>query len=142
MLIARSKTDQKGRGAVRWLEAAAIEAGAFGSPLTPGEVPRVPKRLAAYAGFDPAGISGHSCHVAAHLQVGMNPAGIGPSGPWETLPCWLLWWSNLNLVFQKRHFPGVTRVQSRKRARNGTNVSWTLVTLFGNAGRRAGSGGA
>ncbi len=85
VLIARSKTDQEGQGAVRWLaprttaslcrwlEAAAIEAGpifravnkggAIGGPLTPGEVPRIFKRLAARAGLDPAGISGHSCRV-------------------------------------------------------------------------------
>lgn len=85
VLIARSKTDQESQGEVRWLaprttaalrrwlEAAAIEAGpifravnkggAIGGPLTPGEVPRIFKRLAARAGLDSAGISGHSCRV-------------------------------------------------------------------------------
>ena len=85
VLIARSKTDQEGQGEVRWLaprtatalrrwlEVAGIEdgpvfrsinkAGAVGRPLTPGEVPRILKRLTARAGIDPAGISGHSCRV-------------------------------------------------------------------------------
>ncbi len=85
VLITRSKTDQEAQGEIRWLspratmaldqwlETAGIiegaifravnKAGRVGGPLTPGEVPRIFKRLAVRAGIDESDISGHSCRI-------------------------------------------------------------------------------
>jgi site-specific recombinase XerD len=85
-LIARSKTDQEGAGAVRWLsprttaalrawlDGAEVVAGpvfrairkngvAKPSPLEAGEIARLLKDMAATAGLDSAMISGHSARV-------------------------------------------------------------------------------
>src|SRR4029077_4773710 len=86
VLIARSKTDQEGAGAVRWLSprtTAALRAGLGGagiasgpvfrairkngvakpSPLEAGEIARLLKEMATRAGIDSTMISGHSARV-------------------------------------------------------------------------------
>lgn len=109
VLIARSKTDQEAQGEVRWLSprtvahlcrwlgGAGIEEGAIfravnkagvpGERLTPGEVPRILKRIAALAGLEAGGISGHSCRVGMAQDLAAEGAelpAIMQAGRWKS----------------------------------------------------------
>jgi site-specific recombinase XerD len=108
-LIARSKTDQEGQGAVRWLSprtvthlrrwlasagitagavfAAVNKSGAIGQRLTVRDVPRILKRVAALAGIDASGISGHSCRVGMAQDLAAEGAelpAIMQAGRWKS----------------------------------------------------------
>ena len=110
--IRRGKTDQEGRGMVRylaadtmrilqaWLEAVGLrqgeifravgKGGASGRPLDPGDVARVFKQMARAAGIDPAvvaGISGHSSRVGAAQDMvrhGIELPAVMQAGGWKT----------------------------------------------------------
>ena len=109
VLIARSKTDQEGQGAVRWLSPRTVthlrrwlagasittgpvfcavnKAGAVGERLTVRDVPRILKRLAALAGIDASGISGHSCRVGMAQDLAAEGAelpAIMQAGRWKS----------------------------------------------------------
>lgn len=109
ILVARSKTDQEGRGAVAylgpqatallrlWLDAGGISDGALfravrrsgrvGDALAPGEVGRILKKLAARAGLDPSTISGHSCRVGMAQDLvafGLDLPAVMQAGRWKT----------------------------------------------------------
>src|SRR6516165_1955724 len=109
-LIARSKTDQEGAGAVRWLSprtAAALRAWldcariasgplfrairkngvAKPSPLEPGEIARLLKDMATKAGIDSAMISGHSARVGMSqdlVAAGSDLAAVMQAGRWKS----------------------------------------------------------
>jgi hypothetical protein len=110
-LIARSKTDQEGAGAVRWLsprttaalrawlDCAGIVTGpvfrairkngvvAKSSPLEAGEIARLLKDMATKAGIDPAMISGHSARVGMSqdlVAAGADLAAVMQAGRWKT----------------------------------------------------------
>ena len=109
-LIARSKTDQEGAGAVRWLSprtAAALRAWldcagvATGpvfrairkngmvksSPLEAGEIARLLKDMASKAGIDSAMISGHSARVGMSqdlVAAGADLAAVMQAGRWTS----------------------------------------------------------
>ncbi len=110
--IRRGKTDQEGRGMVRYLAAdtmrilqawldvglkqdgplfrAVGKAGAIGGPLDPGDVARVFKQMAKAAGVDPAvvaRISGHSSRVGAAQDMvrhGVELPAVMQAGGWKT----------------------------------------------------------
>ena len=110
--IRRGKTEQEGRGMVRylaadtmrilqaWLEAVALrhgeifravgKGGASGGSLDPGDVARVFKQMARAAGIDPAvvaAISGHSSRVGAAQDMvrhGIELPAVMQAGGWET----------------------------------------------------------
>ena len=109
VLIARSKTDQEGQGAVRWLSPRTVthlrrwlagasittgpvfcavnKAGAVGERLTVRDVPRILKRLAVLAGIDASGISGHSCRVGMAQDLAAEGAelpAIMQAGRWKS----------------------------------------------------------
>jgi site-specific recombinase XerD len=109
VLIARSKTDQEGQGAVcwlsprtvahlrRWLTGAGITAGPIfrainkggtvGGRLTVRDVPRMLKRVAGLAGLDAKGISGHSCRVGMAQDLAAEGAelpAIMQAGRWKS----------------------------------------------------------
>lgn len=108
-LIARSKTDQEGQGAVRWLSprtvthlrrwlagagitagpvfAAVNKGGAIGNRLTVRDVPRILKRLAELAGLDARGVSGHSCRVGMAQDLAAEGAelpAVMQAGRWKS----------------------------------------------------------
>ena len=109
-LIRHSKTDQAGAGEVRWLsprtvtqlrrwlKAAEIHDGPVFRPvnkagivgataLTGGDVPRILKRLAARAGLDPVGISGHSARVGMAQDLvagGADLPAVMQAGRWKS----------------------------------------------------------
>ena len=109
-LIARSKTDQEGAGAVRWLSprtavalrawlgCARIASGplfrairkngvAKPSPLEAGEIARLLKNMATKAGIDSAMISGHSARVGMSqdlVAAGADLAAVMQAGRWKT----------------------------------------------------------
>jgi site-specific recombinase XerD len=109
-LIARSKTDQEGAGAVRWLsprtvaalrawlDCARITSGplfrairkngvAKPSPLEAGEIARLLKDMATKAGIDPTMISGHSARVGMSqdlVAAGADLAAVMQAGRWKT----------------------------------------------------------
>ena len=110
--IRRGKTDQEGRGTVRYLAAdtmrilqawlsasganegalfrAVGKGGAIGGPLDPGDVARVFKQLAIAAGIEPAivaAVSGHSSRVGAAqdmVRYGVELPAIMQAGGWKT----------------------------------------------------------
>ena len=112
MTIRRGKTDQEGRGMVRylaadtmgflqaWLEAGGVregavfravgKGGAVGGPLDAGDVARVFKQMAKAAGIDPAvvaRISGHSSRVGAAQDMvrhGVELPAVMQAGGWKT----------------------------------------------------------
>ena len=112
VIISRGKTDQEGRGMVRYLAADTIrilqawldvslvrdgvvfravgKAGAIGGPLDPGDVARAFKQMAKAAGIDPgivAGISGHSSRVGAAqdmVRLGVELPAVMQAGGWKT----------------------------------------------------------
>ncbi|WP_158089264.1 site-specific integrase [Magnetofaba australis] len=109
VLIRRSKTDQEGAGAVRylapdsmrtlkeWLALAKITEGAvfrgvdnanrLNKRLSAQGVARAFKRLADRAGVDAAQISGHSCRVGAAqdmVNVGLGLPDVMQAGGWKT----------------------------------------------------------
>lgn len=112
VLIRQGKTDQLGEGSTRylapdtvllvqeWVEAACIEDGAVfratrwngasGGALTPGDVARIFKGMAAAAKLTPsavADISGHSTRVGAAQDMDaadISMAGIMQAGGWKT----------------------------------------------------------
>lgn len=109
VLIARSKTDQEGQGAVRWLSPRTVthlrrwlagagitagavfpavnKGGAIGERLTVRDVPRILKRVAELAGLDPKGISGHSCRVGMAQDLAAEGAelpAIMQAGRWKS----------------------------------------------------------
>jgi integrase len=110
--IRRGKTDQEGRGMVRymagdtmrvlqaWLEVSRVRDGAvfravgkgsaIGGPLDPGDIARLFKQMAKAAGIDPntvAGISGHSSRVGAAQDMvrhGVELPAVMQAGVWKT----------------------------------------------------------
>jgi site-specific recombinase XerD len=110
VLIARSKTDQEGAGAVRWLsprtaaalrswlDCAGLTTGpmfrairkngvAKPSPLEPGEIARLLKEMATRAGIDSTMISGHSARVGMSqdlVAAGADLAAVMQAGRWKT----------------------------------------------------------
>ena len=111
--IRRSKADQEGVGSTRyvapdtmqyvrvWIERAGIrdghlfravnKGGAVGGPLTPGEVARAFKVMAAAVGVPQEGIaaiSGHSCRVGAAqdmVKEGIEMPHVMQAGGWRTM---------------------------------------------------------
>jgi site-specific recombinase XerD len=109
-LIARSKTDQEGAGAVRWLsprtaaalrswlDCAGLATGpvfrairkngvAKPSPLEPGEIARLLKEMATRAGIDSTMISGHSARVGMSqdlVAAGSDLAAVMQAGRWKS----------------------------------------------------------
>ncbi len=107
-LIRRSKTDQTGEGAVRflavdtvehvkrWIDAAGIEDGALfravgkggriGGRLNDRDVPRILKRMARAAGLD-LDLSGHSCRVGCAqdmVAAGFSLPEVMQAGGWKS----------------------------------------------------------
>ncbi|WP_157986011.1 tyrosine-type recombinase/integrase, partial [Teichococcus vastitatis] len=107
--IRRSKTDQAGEGAVRWLAprtCAALKAwmvgaeivegplfrsidkgGKVGASLTDCSVPHILKALASKAGVDAVRISGHSCRVGMAqdlVAAGAELPAVMQAGRWST----------------------------------------------------------
>lgn len=110
--VRRSKSDQEGAGATRflagdtmrevaaWLQASGItngslfrsvgKAGAIGGPLDAGDVARIFKKLATAAGLAPekaARVSGHSSRVGAAqdmVRYGVELPAIMQAGGWRT----------------------------------------------------------
>ena len=113
VIIRRSKADQEGIGSTRyvardsmqhvkaWIEAANVhdghlfravnKGGAVGGSLTPGEVARAFKAMAAAAGVPQEGIvaiSGHSCRVGAAqdmVKEGIEMPHVMQAGGWRTM---------------------------------------------------------
>ena len=108
-LIRRSKTDQAGEGATRWLAPRTVaslrcwlyaaglrdgavfravnKAGRPGGRLGAAEVPRLLKQLAASAGLDPATVSGHSPRVGMAQDLvasGADLASVMQAGRWKS----------------------------------------------------------
>lgn len=112
LAIRRSKTDQEGRGSVRylaadtmravqaWLDAGGVREGALfravgkggtlGGPLDAGDVARLFKAMAVTVGLDRgvvAGISGHSSRVGAaqdQVRYGVELPAVMQAGGWKT----------------------------------------------------------
>lgn len=109
VLIARGKTDQVGEGRTlwlsprtvthlrRWLDSAHItegpifravnKAGVVGDRLTAGDVPRLLRRIAALAGLNAQGVSGHSCRVGMTQDLAASGAelpAIMQAGRWKS----------------------------------------------------------
>ncbi|MBF0627841.1 MAG: tyrosine-type recombinase/integrase [Magnetococcales bacterium] len=109
VLIRRSKSDQEGAGAVRfiapdtvervkkWMKIAKIQQGAMfrginnanamEERLSDKGVARAFKRMAALTGADAEGISGHSCRVGAAqdmVSAGLEIAGVMQAGGWKS----------------------------------------------------------
>lgn len=109
VLVRRSKTDQTGAGAVRWIsprtvqamkawmDAAAIQTGAIfravhrsgfvGDRLDGGEVARILKAMAYRAGLDASAISGHSLRVGTAqdlVAAGAELPAVMQAGGWKS----------------------------------------------------------
>ncbi|WP_424138856.1 tyrosine-type recombinase/integrase [Roseomonas chloroacetimidivorans] len=109
VLIARSKTDQEGQGEVRWLSPRTVthlrswldsagiaegpvfrsvnKAGRVGGRLPAADVSRILKRVAALAGLNAHGVSGHSCRVGMTQDLaasGTELPAIMQAGRWRS----------------------------------------------------------
>jgi integrase len=109
VLIRRSKTDQEGAGVVLWLSprtmihlhawitAAGIttgpifrtvnKGGRVGEALAGGDVARILKALAAAAGINPTGVSGHSLRVGTAqdmVAAGEDSQAVMQAGRWKS----------------------------------------------------------